>query len=185
MFGLRRRHTATDARPQERSRLRHLGGGVDGCSCGVALESRLGQAYNEEAFRYFLAVERTRSERSGRPFLLVLVDLKEHAGRQRAHRPHGRPPSSSRVCGGASARPTSSAGTATSALSEPCWPRSERGPGRKSPGYLVNGSVEVLGACLPSNVARRLQVRVHQHPAPPRDDSGGPELGLELIPGEI
>ena len=47
------------------------------CSCGVALESRLGQACNEEAFRHFLAIERKRSRRSGRPFLLLLVGLKK------------------------------------------------------------------------------------------------------------
>src|SRR5712691_8453217 len=47
---------------------------------GVALDSQLGQAYDEEAFLYFLAMERKRSERSGSPFLLVLVDLKEEPG---------------------------------------------------------------------------------------------------------
>ncbi len=52
----------------------------DGSSWGVALEGRLGQAYNEEAFRYFLAAERKRSERSGHPFLLLLVELKEEPG---------------------------------------------------------------------------------------------------------
>ena len=50
------------------------------CSCGVALESRLGRAYNEEAFRYFLNVERKRAEHSQRPFLLVLVSLKPRRG---------------------------------------------------------------------------------------------------------
>ena len=33
------------------------------CSC-VALESRFGKAYNEEAFRYLLAIERKRAETS-------------------------------------------------------------------------------------------------------------------------
>ena len=37
----------------------------DGCS----------QAFNEEAFRYLLGVQRKRSERSEQPFLLLLVDL--------------------------------------------------------------------------------------------------------------
>lgn len=32
-------------------------------------------AYNEEAFRYLLTIERQRSRRSGRPFLLLLFDL--------------------------------------------------------------------------------------------------------------
>src|SRR5207249_3846912 len=44
------------------------------------LEGRLGQAYNEQAFRSFLAIERKRSERSGCPFLLLLVALKEQSG---------------------------------------------------------------------------------------------------------
>jgi hypothetical protein len=46
------------------------------CSCGAALESRLSQAYNEEAFRHFLAIERTRGNRSRRSTLLLLIDMK-------------------------------------------------------------------------------------------------------------
>jgi hypothetical protein len=33
------------------------------------------QAYNEEAFRHFLSVERRRAERSGRSLLLLLVEI--------------------------------------------------------------------------------------------------------------
>lgn len=51
----------------------------DSCSCGHAA-GRPGQAYNEEAFRYFLEVERRRSEVSNRPFLLLLVDLTKSRG---------------------------------------------------------------------------------------------------------
>jgi hypothetical protein len=36
--------------------------------------------YREEAFRYFLAVERARTERSGRPFLIVLVKFRRPEG---------------------------------------------------------------------------------------------------------
>jgi hypothetical protein len=43
------------------------------CSCDLALRHQLGQACNEEAFRHFLAVERKRSRRSGRAFLLLLL----------------------------------------------------------------------------------------------------------------
>ena len=43
----------------------------------VVLNSGPGQAYNEEAFRYFLRIEQRRSERSGRPFLMLLLSLKE------------------------------------------------------------------------------------------------------------
>ena len=53
---------------------------MDRYSCGVALTGRLGQAYDEEAFRYFLAIERNRTGRSGRPFLLLLVDLAQAPG---------------------------------------------------------------------------------------------------------
>jgi hypothetical protein len=35
-----------------------------------------GLAYNQTAFRHFLAIERRRAERSGRPLLLVLVTLR-------------------------------------------------------------------------------------------------------------
>jgi hypothetical protein len=49
-------------------------------SCGAALEGRTGQAYNEEAFRYFLAVERKRAGRSRRSFLLLLVSIKKRSG---------------------------------------------------------------------------------------------------------
>src|SRR4029077_9558004 len=50
---------------------------VDRRPYGVALEGRLGQAYNEEAFRYFLEIERKRAARARRPVLLLLLDLKE------------------------------------------------------------------------------------------------------------
>ncbi len=46
----------------------------------LAPEDPAGRAYNEEAFRYFLSNERMRSERSDRPFLLLLVDLKKQRG---------------------------------------------------------------------------------------------------------
>ena len=43
-----------------------------------------GQAYNQTAFRHFLAIERRRAERSGRALLLVLVSVRrsrEHGDR--------------------------------------------------------------------------------------------------------
>src|SRR2546427_649089 len=46
----------------------------------MAVEDRQGRAYDEGAFRYFLALEQQRSTRSGRAFLLVLVYLKGKAG---------------------------------------------------------------------------------------------------------
>lgn len=45
---------------------------------GLAFGGRFGPAYNEEAFRYFLDIERRRSAVSRHPFLLLLIDLKKH-----------------------------------------------------------------------------------------------------------
>jgi hypothetical protein len=46
------------------------------CSCGLEHSLAPLQVYNEEAFRYFLDIERRRAEISNRPFLLLLLDLK-------------------------------------------------------------------------------------------------------------
>jgi hypothetical protein len=48
-------------------------------SAGFALQGDSGQAYNEEAFHYFLEIERKRCEISQRPFLLLLIDLRDPA----------------------------------------------------------------------------------------------------------
>jgi hypothetical protein len=52
-------------------------GVADRRSYGVVLEERLGQAYNEQAFRYLLEIERQRAARAHRPVLLLLLDAKE------------------------------------------------------------------------------------------------------------
>jgi hypothetical protein len=44
---------------------------------GFAPEDREGGAFNEEMFQHFLMIETKRSERSNRPFLLLLLDLKK------------------------------------------------------------------------------------------------------------
>jgi hypothetical protein len=49
-------------------------------SSPIALTGRLGQAYDEETFLYFLEVERKRLERSGCPLLLLLADLSDQGG---------------------------------------------------------------------------------------------------------
>ena len=53
---------------------------MDGCSCGLAMDSRIGHAYNEEAFRYLLGLQQKRAERSEQPFLLVLIDFAGESG---------------------------------------------------------------------------------------------------------
>ncbi len=47
---------------------------------GLVSEGTGDQVYNEAAFRYFLGLERKRSERSGGAFLLLLVDLESSSG---------------------------------------------------------------------------------------------------------
>jgi hypothetical protein len=55
-----------------------------GRSFSVVLKGRLGQAYNEDAFRYFLGIERSRAARLGRPFLLALIGLRDDQSQARA-----------------------------------------------------------------------------------------------------
>jgi lipopolysaccharide/colanic/teichoic acid biosynthesis glycosyltransferase len=50
------------------------------CSCGVAAQAGVGWAYNQEAFHYFLEIERKRSELSRCPLLLMLVDVSKQSG---------------------------------------------------------------------------------------------------------
>jgi len=45
-------------------------------SDGLTMDGRIAEAYNEEAFKYFLHIERRRAELTGRSFLLLLIDLK-------------------------------------------------------------------------------------------------------------
>lgn len=52
--------------------------GLDRDACGFALQDGSGEAYNEEAFHYFLEIERKRSETSNRPFLLMLIEPNKH-----------------------------------------------------------------------------------------------------------
>lgn len=49
-------------------------------SYGPAPEDRSGAAYNQQAFRHFLAIERKRVRRTGRSFSLLLLTLKTPAG---------------------------------------------------------------------------------------------------------
>jgi len=52
--------------------------GLDAYSCSFALEQGVAEAYNEEAFQYFLEIERKRSAVSNRQFLLMLVEFHKH-----------------------------------------------------------------------------------------------------------
>jgi hypothetical protein len=47
---------------------------------GVVSQIQRGEAHTEEAFQHLLSIEFKRSERSRRPFLLLLLDLEEESG---------------------------------------------------------------------------------------------------------
>jgi len=130
----------------------------------VALPEGCGPVYNEEAFRYFLQVERKRASRSNSRFLLLLVDLKKDA-RQ-------------------SAGFDAATGVKLFAAMLPClretdfigWYRQERVASAvltqvgETPGVEVSNLVasrvrEALVQNLPTNLSGRLQVRVYQVPA--------------------
>ena len=126
---------------------------------------RLPLTYNEAAFRYFLALERKRSGSSGRPFLLLLVDLKEQPVVSVAPKLF----STLWLC----LRETDFIG----------WYREERvagavltelgdGPRTEVPRLVGQRVRRVLCESLPSDVARQLRVRVYQHPEPGRSQSG-------------
>jgi hypothetical protein len=118
------------------------------------------QAFNEDAFRYLLGVQRKRSERSEQPFLLLLVDLDVDSGsRLRIH-----PAVARKLVAGLcrALRETDLVG----------WYREERiagalltargGDSWAGAARIVSQRVtEVLAEDLPSPVAQRVRVRTH------------------------
>jgi len=128
-------------------------------SLGYALDGRLGDFYNEEAFRHLLEIERTRAERSDCSFLLLLVRL-------------GRCPEqgdtiSRAVC------PALFSGLSLCVREVDFvgWYREGRVagavlaqgldiPGSDAPARIVERVAHVLGQRLPERIATRLRVRV-------------------------
>jgi hypothetical protein len=53
---------------------------LDLSSIGTQVEGDAVESYGEDAFLHLVAIERKRTERSNRPFLLLLLDLKHHVG---------------------------------------------------------------------------------------------------------
>ena len=49
--------------------------------CGFALRDTAGEAYNEDAFHYFLGVEHRRAQAAGRPMLMLFLELEQQRGR--------------------------------------------------------------------------------------------------------
>ena len=142
--------------------MRKVWNGVDGCACGLARAGRRGHAYNEEAFRYLLALERKRAERWDRPFVLLLVDLDTRRPAGVIHRMVAR-----RVFAALwrCLRETDVVGWYREPLVAGAL-LTDLGEGSDGAevGRLMSERISgVLGEILPSELARRLQVRVYRH----------------------
>jgi hypothetical protein len=137
---------------------------TDSVSHNVELPQGFGPVYNEEAFRYFLQIERKRANRSNSRFLLLLVDLK------RDERQNVGFDEATSVKLFASMLPTL---RETDFIG---WYRQNRVASAvltqvgETPEVEVSKLVasrvrQALGQRLPASVAGRLQVRVYQVPA--------------------
>jgi hypothetical protein len=132
---------------------------------GMTRESQLQQVYPEDVFRHLVAVERTRSERSGRTFALLLVDLRPDA---RGSSALLYPLVARRIFAGLEQclRETDYMG----------WYRAEAvvgavltelpdGPDVVAPNSVAARANHVLSQNLPSRVANRIRLRLHLHGA--------------------
>ena len=121
----------------------------------------MSQTYNEEAFRYFLGVERRRSERAQTSFLLLLVSVRKEPG------------VSTRMLPVVAAGIFSGLWQSVREADFVGWFRDERvagavltqGPHQPTDDVVAIISrriIETLAEHVPSDVAGRLQVRVLQ-----------------------
>jgi hypothetical protein len=144
-----------------------MGEDLSQCSCRLA-GTPSGQAYNEEAFRYFLEIERKRSEASRRPFLLLLVDLRRLRG------------SSSRLSAQLTDRLFSQLAISLRETDFVGWYRDGRVagavltqrpdmPDAKLSKKVAQRVKEALRAQLDAETSDRLQVRVYQIPSSPEE----------------
>jgi hypothetical protein len=119
------------------------------------------QAYNEQTFRYFLALERKRAERFSRSFLLLLVNLRKQPSMNTQFAPHV----ATDVFGALSVcvREVDFIGwyreqrVVGAVLSHGATP-----PERDASHRIGQRCVEALSERLPAHVAGRMQVRVLQ-----------------------
>jgi hypothetical protein len=134
---------------------------ANGQPSGRNPKSRLDQPYTEDVFRHLLALERTRSQRSGRPFALLLVDLKpETRGSSAVIHPFV----ADKIFGGLEQclRETDYLGwyragsVAGAVLTELC-----EGPDVVAPNNVAARVNHVLSENLLSSVANRIRVRLH------------------------
>jgi hypothetical protein len=120
------------------------------------------QVYNEEAFRYFLDIERRRAEVSNRPFLLLLLDLKKASASEDIDRR-----SADQLFGalGTAVRETDFLGwyRAFSVIGAVLTQHSDSaGPALQE--TVRDRIVDLVRATLPSEIAARVQLRLYRLP---------------------
>jgi hypothetical protein len=137
--------------------------GEEGCACGLASDGLAAHIYNEEAFRYFLEIERKRAEASKRPFVLLLVDLRKQPNGSAEIDPASADllfASLSRCLRDTDFIGWYRAGSVVGAV------LTQHADGISTDVQeIIGGRVDaLLVGCLPRLLARRLQVRVYQLP---------------------
>jgi len=136
---------------------------ADHASCDLARDLGIGTAYNQEAFRYFLANERKRSELSNRPFLLLLVDLQHVQANGRLD-----PPVATRLFTGLydCLRDTDVIGWYHEGRVAGAVLTHVEGESSSDASADIRARVtKLLSGRLPAPLASRLQVRIYQLPA--------------------
>jgi hypothetical protein len=130
-------------------------------SCVASLDGCVGNGYSEETFQHFLAVERTRAERSARSLLLVLVSLRKCSK------------TGVQVPRAVSQTLLTALGVCVREVDFVGWYRADRvagavlaqgfdGPDSAAPSRIVERVRTILGERLPQPIAGRLRVRVVQ-----------------------
>jgi hypothetical protein len=133
----------------------------DAWSAGPAVADCPHQPYSEDAFRYFLGLERKRAERSGRSLLLLLVNLATDADGGQS------------IAADVTSKLFSGLSLCVRDVDFIGWYRHGRvagavltqgadSPALESSGQIVQRVTEIVGKGLPAGVATRLQVRVLQ-----------------------
>jgi len=134
-------------------------------SCDLARDLGTGTTYNQEAFRYFLANERKRSELSSRPFLLLLVDLQQPLANGRFESAVA-----SKLFAGLAAclRDTDLIGWYHEGrVAGAVLTHIDNASSTDASGEIQGRVTRLLCSILPGPIAARLQVRVYQLPAVP------------------
>jgi hypothetical protein len=160
-------HVLSSAEPVARG---PLGRDAHLCSGGPAAEDPTGRSYDEDMFRYFLTLERKRFQRSGRPFLLLLVEWRKPVDSDAPFEPSVAAALFEALW--QTIRETDFVGwhrkgrVAGAVLTQPA-----EGTGTNMSEAVRDRVGEMLCEKLPPQVARRLRVRVYQLPIGVKEQS--------------